>query len=311
MCAAAPKTWAAVSREVWARIAVIGALFVWLHMQIIQTAGEIALSDADWSHALLVPVLSIYFVYQSRDKILAEKPTGDWRGLLVFLAGLSGYFLAVYPVQSIMLRGWMAIVELLGICLFLLGPKIMRWIWFPVCYLAFGVKFSARIWDVVAWRLQLIAAQSSVVLMNLSGLDAEVKGATIDLWKGTDYLGALNVAEACSGLRMLVAFTAVGFAIVYLVPRPVWIRLVLILLTVPIAVAVNVLRVTITGFLHLISPDLSAGDFHLMIGMLMVFPAIAMFLGIGWILDHLFVPVEEAGEEPGQHRAAEKTGGRQ
>lgn len=300
---AAPKTWAAVPIQVWARISVIGALFIWLHMQIIDTLGEIAMRDPDWSHSFLVPLFSLYFIHHNREKILAEPAKGSWLGLPVFLMGLIGYFLAVYPAQSIMLRGWMAILELLGICLLLLGPRIMQWVWFPVCYLAFGVKFSARIWNVVAWRLQLIAAQSSVILLNIFGLDAEVRGATIELWKGTDYLGALNVAEACSGLRMLVAFTALGFAIVYLVPRPLWIRILLLLLTVPIAVAVNVLRVTITGFLHLLSPDLSAGDFHIMVGMLMVFPAVAMFLGVGWILDNLFITADEEGDETEEEAA--------
>ncbi|MDT8390224.1 MAG: exosortase/archaeosortase family protein [Lentisphaeria bacterium] len=300
---AAPETRAAIPGHVWARIAVIGALFVWLHMQILNTLGAIAMRDPDWSHSFLVPIFSVYFMYHYRAELLAERPTGSWLGLPVFLAGLIGYFLAVYPVQSIMLRGWMAILELLGICLLLLGPRMMRWVWFPVCYLAFGVKFSGRIWNVVAWRLQLIAAQSSVILLNIFGLDAEVRGATIELWRGVDYLGALNVAEACSGLRMLVAFTALGFAIVYLVPRPLWIRVFLLVLTVPIAVAVNVVRVTITGFLHLISPDLSAGDFHVLVGMLMVFPAVAMFLGVGWVLDNLFIVVEAEDGEPEEDTA--------
>lgn len=273
----------------WIQVAVIGGLFIWLHWHILDILGEIALRDSDWSHAFLVPLFSLYFIHHSRDRILAEAVRPCWYGLPLFLLGLLAYFMAVYPVQSIMFKGYAGIIELLGLCLLFLGPRMMRWLWFPVCYLGFGIKFSSRIWNVVAWRLQLIAAQSSVALLNLFGLDAEVKGATIELWRGVDYLGALNVAEACSGLRMLVAFTALGFAIVYLAPRPLWARLALLVLAVPIAVTVNVLRVTITGFLHLIDPDLSSGDFHVLIGMLMVFPAVALFLGVGWILDNLFV----------------------
>lgn len=294
---AAPRSWAAVPNYVWLQIAVVAVLFIWLHWHILHILKEIAGRDADWSHSFLIPAFSIWLVHHNRDRILSEVVRPTWWGLPIFLVGLFGYFLAVYPVQSIMFRGWAAILELLGICTLLLGWRMMKWLWFPICYLAFGVKFSNRIWNVVAWRLQLIAARSSVALLNLFGLDAEVKGATIELWKGVDYLGALNVAEACSGLRMLVAFTALGFFIVYLIDRPLWARLVLLALAVPIAVSVNVLRVTITGFLHLIDPNLSAGDFHVFVGMLMVLPAVALFLGIGWVLDNLFLTVEEDDEE--------------
>ncbi len=297
----AVRSWGEVPLHAWLQLAALAVLFIALHWQILAILAEIAGKDADWSHSFLVPFFSIYFVHHHRDRILAEKVAPSWLGLPLFLFGLICYLLSVYPVKSIMFQGYAAIIELLGLSVLMLGPRMLKWLWFPICYLGFGIKFSSRMWNVVAWRLQLIAARSSVMLMNLFGLDAEVRGATIELWRGAEYLGALNVAEACSGLRMLVAFTALGFAIVFLVERPLWARLSLLVLAVPIAVAVNVVRVTVTGFLHLVNPDLSAGDFHVLIGMLMVFPAVALFLGVGWVLDNLIV-VEagegEAGEGP-------------
>jgi len=285
--------WADVPLHAWVQVGVLAALFIALHWNLLAVMGAIARRDPDWSHAFLVPAFSLYFVHQRRQAILAADTRTCWWGLPVFLVGLAAHFLSIFPVRSIMFQGYTMIVEILGLVLLMLGPKVLKLTAFPVAYLVFGIKFSSRVWNVIAWRMQLIAAKSAVVLMTLFGVDAEVKGSTIELWRGAEYLGALNVAEACSGLRMLIAFSALGVAIVYLVPRPWWARLTLLVLTVPIAIAVNVLRVTITGFLHLVNPELSAGDFHTLIGMLMVFPAVALFLLVGWVLDHLFVAEED------------------
>ncbi len=292
-----PGSWAEVPLHVWAQVVTLVLLFVYLHWNIISTMVDIAKRDPDWSHALLVPFFSLYFIHHHREKIFATQARTCWWGLLLFLFGLTAHLLAIFPVRSIMSQGYTTIIEIFGLILLLLGPRMLRILWFPAIYLVFAVKFSNRIWNLIAWKLQFLAAQSAAVLLNILGVEAEVKGSTIELWRGVDYLGALNVAEACSGLRMLVAFVALGVALVYLVERPLWTRLVLIALTVPIAVAVNVIRVTITGLLHLVNPELSAGDFHLFIGMIMVIPAVMLFLLVGWILDHIFIDVEHEDEE--------------
>jgi exosortase len=288
------EPWLSVPLYAWVQIVIVTGLFIYMHANIIETMMAIAKRDPDWSHAFLIPFFSLYFIHHDRRRILAAERRTCWWGLPIFFGGLAAYFLAIYPVRSIMSQGYTMIIEIVGIVLLLLGPRILRQVWFPIVYLVFAVKFSSRFWNLIAWRLQLLAAQSATGLLNVLGVDAEVRGSTIELWHDVDYLGTLNVAEACSGLRMLMAFAALGVAIVYLVKRPWWARLTLIVLTVPIAVTVNVVRVTITGLLHLVNPNLSSGDFHVLIGMFMVFPAVLLFLFTGWVLDHLFVDEEPA-----------------
>lgn len=290
------ESWVDIPTHGWVQIAVLGFCFLALHRHLIVKMGAVARANPDWSHAFLVPFFSLYFLHQHRARILNVTVASNWWGLPIFIGALGAHFIAIFPVQSVMLQGYTMILELLGLVLLMAGWRMLRAVWFPICYLGLGIQISGKLWRMVAWRLQTVAAQSSVVLMNLFGLDAEVTGSTIELWRGVDFLGKLNVAEACSGLRMLMAFMALGVAIVYLVPRPWWSRAILLVMTVPIAVAVNVVRVTITGFLHLIDPSLSAGDFHVLVGMLMVFPALAMFLFLGWILDNILVQDEEDGQ---------------
>jgi exosortase len=246
--------------------------------------------SGDWSHALVVPAISAYFIYKNRQRLAALPSRVCWPGLALVFLGLFSFAWWIYPGRNDMFQGYSMILGLFGLVLFLQGPAKMRVLWFPILYLALGVKISDRLWEQIAWQLQLIAANAATIVMQVLGYDASVEGSTIKLTfmrDGRWVSEALNVAEACSGLRMLMAFVALGAAIAYLVDRPWWHRLVMLVLTVPIAVAVNVGRVSTLGVLFMMNRELARGDFHVFIGMLMLLPAAGLFLLVGWVLDHL------------------------
>lgn len=246
--------------------------------------------SGDWSHALVVPAISAYFIYKNRDRLATVPSRVYWPGLALLFLGLFSFAWWIYPGRNDMFQGYSMILGLFGLVLFLQGPARMRVLWFPILYLALGVKISDRLWEQIAWRLQLIAANAATIVMQVLGYDASVEGSTIKLTfmrDGRWVSEALNVAEACSGLRMLMAFVALGAAIAYLVDRPWWHRLVMLVLTVPIAVAINVGRVSTLGVLFVMNRELARGDFHVFIGMLMLLPAAGLFLLVGWVLDHL------------------------
>src|SRR5205823_12397771 len=68
----------------------------------------------------------------------------------------------------------------------------------------------------------------------------------------------IGVVEACSGLSMLVIFFALSTAVAIVVSRPLWERLLLAASAIPIALASNVTRITVTGALHkLVGPELA------------------------------------------------------
>jgi len=287
-----------IPSHVWVRIAIIAALFIPLHWDIINRLIRFAWTDGDWSHAFLVPLISIYFIHQRREALRAVTPRTCWWGLPLLLAGMIGYFLSIYPVRNDMLKGYFMIFEIFALVLLLAGPGVIRVVWLPIVYLMFAVKVSQKYWTIIAENLQFFAAKASVVTLQLFGIDATVTGTTIDLWKGMEPLGSLNVAEACSGLRMLMTFIALGVAMAYLWDRPWWARLTMVLLTVPIAVAVNVGRVTVIGLLYLIDPKYSVGDFHIFMGMLMLIPACGLFLLVGWIMNKLVINEPAAESVP-------------
>ena len=190
----------------------LAGLFIALFFNFIYRMVRIGLHEfgGDWSHALAIPFISAYFVHRSRDGLQRLEARVYWPGFAVLLLGILAYALAIYPVRNDMLQGYSMIGALFGLVMFLLGPAMMSKLWFPIVYLALGVKMSQQIWGRVADQLQLIAAKLSTVALNFIGLftdiNASVRGATIDVMHAGKMIEPpLNVAEACAGLRMLMA----------------------------------------------------------------------------------------------------------
>lgn len=174
------------------------------------------------------------------------------------------------------------------------GVAMMRILWFPIAFLVFGIKISPAIWAIIASKMQVFAAYGSYYILDMtssfSGVYATLRGSTIDLDYGQlNPPTPMNVAEACGGMRMLMAFLALGVALAFLFPRKWWQRVIMISLTAPIAIFVNALRVAVLGWLHLIDPELAQGDFHIFVGMLMLIPAAGLLMLVGWCLDKMLI----------------------
>ncbi len=294
-----------ITQRGWVWIGVLATLFVLLHRNFLWRSLLISLEDNDWSHALLIPEIGVYYLFQHRSRLMQLTSRVCWWGMPIMVLGMLAYAFSIYPVQNDMFQGYSMIIALFGLVLFVLGPKMMTVLWFPVFYLGFGVKVSQKLWEMIALKLQTIASVSSTALLNAIGLaldlEASVRGNTIDLYHhGVKLHPPMNVAEACSGLRMLMAFLALGVAMAFLMPRAWWQRLVMVLMTLPIAVAVNVGRVTALGLLHVYAPDYAKGDFHIFVGMLMLIPAAGLFLLLGWVLDKTIIVDPSAVRERGE-----------
>lgn len=295
-----------ISRSGWAWLIALGVLFVLVHHTFLERMLRIATNNfsglnADWGHILAVPFIAGFFVFQHRDRLAAQPRRLCWWGLPLFFAGLFGYAMGIYPIRNDMAQGYSMILGLFGLVLLLFGPAVMRVLWFPILFLGFAVKISDRIWSQIAWELQQFAAQGATAALKCFAVflnfDVADRGSTIDLTfvrGGQIVTEGLNVAEACSGLRMLMAFLALAVAMAFLFERAWWQRLIMVLMAVPIAVAVNITRVTVLGLLFLVNPELAHGSFHTFVGMLMLIPAAGLFLLLGWVLDRLIIRDEAA-----------------
>lgn len=259
----------------------------WLWVQ--HRHSQAALSD--WGHAYIMPLIGGYLIWQARDRIQREIPTIFWPGLLPLLMGVLCYFYFIVGISNHMLQGLSMILALAGLSLFLTGPRIFRFLFLPISLLVFSVTISKQIMEKITFPLQLLASKGAGFLLRLFSMGgdwyfADVQGNTIHIrYAGRDI--PLNVAEACSGLRMLIAFFALAAIVSVLSCRHWWQRIALMLLAAPVALLMNTLRVAVLGWLSLIDSGLAAGDAHMLIGTLLLIPSLGLFLGVVWALNKI------------------------
>jgi exosortase len=189
--------------------------------------------------------------------------------------------------------------SLVSVVLFLGGWQMLKCTWLPIVYLIFAVPLPERFYESITIPMRQWAASASTAMLNLvPKLEATASGVVIDIiYKGHRLEPGLDVAEACSGMRLLMAFLALGVAMAYLHYRPIWQRLVLLASTVPIAILCNIIRVTITGFIYVLcDPQYAQGIYHDLLGMAMLPVAFGLYGILAWFMSNLFT--EGTEEKP-------------
>jgi exosortase len=182
--------------------------------------------------------------------------------------------------------------------LFLGGWTLVKYTWLPISYLVFAVPLPQRYYVAFTMPMRKLASLIASALMNLvNGLETTANGVVIDvIYKGNRLEPPLNVAEACSGMRLLMAFLALGVAMAYLHYRPVWQRIILLASTIPIAIFCNIVRVTVTGFIYILgNPKYARGIWHDGLGMIMLFLAFGLYGFLAWFMSNLFVIEDSEG----------------
>ncbi len=299
--AAPPRTnWRELGVHNYVKILIIGGLFVYLFHKEIGELVHIWLNDRSWSHGFLIPLFSLYFINQHKKEILNLQIKPSYWGLFFLICGI-----VFYPLNIVHFRYWylrpIGMIATLGaVVLFLGGWRLVKYIWLPVAFLVFAVRVPARYYVKLTMPMRQMAARVATALLNLvSQMEATVSGVVIDVvYKGQRMEPALNVAEACSGMRLLMAFLALGVAMAYLHYRPIWQRIVLLASTIPIAIFCNIVRVSVTGFIYvLIHPRYTQGIYHDILGVGMLPLAFGLYGFLAWFMSSLFIEETEAVAE--------------
>ena len=269
-------------------VLIIGVFWEWILHQVEWAIRE----PSDWGHTLIIPLVSGYFVWTKRELILAKPLHPSWWGLAIMILGIAWYMIcnlgpAALAHHNIRASGFG--ITLIGMGLLLLGWAAMKYVWFPLFYmLAFFQTVSERLMHIVTYRMQDISAKGAYVLLNLIGIETDLSGNVLTIFKDGNPM-QLNVAEACSGMRMLVAFLALGVAMAYLSLPKLWQQIMLVVLGIPISIFVNVLRVASLGILGMFDQNFMSGEFHHMIGLVWLLPAFFSYLAVLWILSMFLV----------------------
>ncbi len=281
---------------IWIGMAAAGLAVILFYPNDLLGLVERWATQAAWGHGFIVPLLSCFFIQVKWDTLRRLKPRGSWWGLGMLLVGVCGQVLfRATGVASMSLLSLM--VVLFGIALFVFGWEYMKVLWLPIAYLGFAMPPPDPLYVRMTMPMQAIAAELGIQLLPLFGGEGIRNGTVIDVIFSSGHT-RLFVAEACSGMKMLIAFFALSVALAYSTQRPTWQKLTLALCALPIAIICNAFRVTLIGVLAVkVDPSLATGNQHEYIGFVaMLIPALLMQLGLAWILDRLFVDVPEGTE---------------
>lgn len=281
------------------RLAVIMGLLAWAYWDVLtQQLAWPWMNDANWSHGWLIPVFSLYFLHTRRDQLSACAPRANYWGAILLALSLTAYFVSAWRLRMAYPQALSLVGAIFGLTLLMGGWAIMRVAWFPIAFLVLSVPLPAQYYVNLTMPLRRLASQVAAAVMPLfaPGLHTEAQSVVIDYIMPGYGSGQLNVEEACSGMRSIMAFVTLGVAMAYLHERPAWQRVILVLLCVPIAVFCNAIRVTVTGLLYVYNHrSLAEGTPHTLLGVLMFVVALGLFSLVGYVLQRLFV---DAPEEP-------------
>lgn len=294
------QAWRELGLHSHIKILIIAGLFYFLFRDEITTIVNRWLTDSSWSHGFLIPLFSLYFVNQKKEEILNLKTKPNYLGLFFLICLIFFYFFnIVSPSGYAYFRSISAVAVLGTVVLFLGGWYLVKYTWLPVFFLVFAVPLPAKFYDLTMPMRKLGASVATAVLNLVPGLEATARGVVIDiLYNGQRLEPSLDVAEACSGMRLILAFLALGVAMAYLHYRPLWQRIILLVSTIPIAIFCNFVRITITGFIYvLLHPKYTQGIYHDMLGLAMLPLAFSLYGLLAWFMSSLFVEEKQAVTE--------------
>ncbi len=258
-------------------------------------------SNPLYSHGYIVPIFAIGLLWMRFQPFRPVPMIERWAGLGILVAGLAlrlgGVYMTMMPVDR-----YSFLIVIFGLFLLVGGWHTIRWSWPAMLFLFFMFPLPSWLEHNILWRLQTLASVVSTFVLQTMGVAAFRQGNLISV-PGAD----LNIADACSGLRMLTIFFALALAMVFLVERPWWDKFIILLSAVPIALIVNIIRITATGLLYMaVGPE---NEFAKKLGHDWAgFFMMPLALGFLWIelqiLERLTVPVETAQYKPVGGRTA-------
>jgi exosortase len=248
--------------------------------------------DPQYSHGFLVPVFAVAVLWFRRP---LEKPQLEpsWWGVAFLGAGL-GLRLAGATINIEALEAFSLLPTLAGLVLLLAGWEFWRWSWPAIAFLGFMLPLPFQLEIVLAQPLRRLGTEASTYVLQTLGFPALAEGNIIHI----DEL-KLGVADACSGLGMLVTFFALATATAMVARAPLADRLVLVVSAIPIALIANIIRITVTAWAHSALGE-SAGKavMHDLAGLLMMPLALALLCLELRLLARLFFVPSDAPAQP-------------
>ena len=239
------------------QLGILSALFLWLYWS---TLGHLIgqwWRDPNFSHGFFVPLFAAFVVWQERNRLAQLVPHPSWFGAAILAVAIVLLMLGQLGAELFLARTSLVLL-LAGLIVLFLGWNLFRALLFPWAFLFLMIPIPAIIFNQITFPLQLQASKVAAYTLPLFGVPILREGNVINL-----PAMSLEVAEACSGIRSLMSLTTLAVIYGYLMERRIWVRCLLALASIPIAIVANSVRIIGTGLLvQYWDPDKAEGFFH-------------------------------------------------
>jgi exosortase len=253
----------------------VAAGFLLLYWHVLVKLASDWWTDGNYSHGFFIIPIAAYLAWERRDLFHAAPLRPANVGLIVILGSvlvLAGGVLG----SELFLTRIALLGTVLGILLFFFGWARLRVLAFPVAFLLLMIPLPAIIFNQITFPLQLLASRFGEAALGSVDIPVLREGNVLVLANTT-----LEVAEACSGIRSLISLLTLGIVFGYLADSRVWVRTLIALSSVPVAIVANGARVAGTGMAaHWMGPAAAEGFFHEFSGWIVFIAAFAMMLVI-------------------------------
>ncbi len=254
---------------------------IWIQLIILSGAGYVLFSHTidtlifDWStnpnfsHGFLIPFVCLYMIWFKKNELKETKIIPSFIGLAVIMFAMVIFLLGNIGSELFLLR-FSLVLTIAGSVLFYFGFKVFWIIAVPIVYLILMIPLPNILWNQIAFPLQLFSSMVSADLISGIGIPVFREGNILHLSNTS-----LEVVDACSGIRSLTSLLALTGAFSFLAPLNRINKMILFLSAIPIAIAVNVIRLFITACMaYWISPETAHGFLHDMSGLILFVSAL-------------------------------------
>ncbi len=229
--------------------------------------------SSTYNHILLIPAIVAVLIWQRADSLAKLVPQSWWPGLILLGGALFVWLLGAVSGLNLA-RQLGAVVSLQAVFLMLMGPRVAAACAFPLAYMLFLVPFG----DELVPALQMVTAELTIALTHLSGIPAEIEGVFIDT-----PAGLFEVAEACSGVKFLIAMVALGSLVAATCFRSWKRRIIFMLAAIILPIVANGIRAWGTIYIAQSQGlEFAAGFDHIFYGWVFFGVVMGLLLGASW-----------------------------
>tara|TARA_R110001583_G_scaffold180049_2_gene337045 strand:- start:1077 stop:2645 length:1569 start_codon:yes stop_codon:yes gene_type:complete len=239
-------------------ISIIG-LYLLLFWPSLSSMAEIWWRSETFAHGMLVPLISAWLIWRDKHRLHNIPLTSSWLAVTALFVGCIVWLIAI-AADIAVLHQLASVGLMITLVPALLGFRLALALLFPLLYLLFMVPFGEELTP----ALQQITADITVQALRMSGIPVYINGLFIEI-----PTGRFEVAEACSGIRYLIASLAVGTLYAYLTYQHRSKRIIFIIAALLVPVLANGIRAYgIVLIAHLSEMKYATGVDHLIYGWL-------------------------------------------